>query len=310
MPRAEKIEELTVNFSTFCNFQCKECMRPFPKEKAFLAMGTEGKLDPKSVENLLSAIGKNTRVTITGGGEPTLHPFFHELVDAIANGKEKPREIVIVTNGTPFTTKGSTRDFLTRLKEVISGDTKFRVSMSIDDNHSYGTLGVYEKEGKWPERITAAQNFHCVARELGISHGFNSNLTRDQINAKYGKKIWKAIAPSRGEAGPSFDIWEILEGLPKERMHISKLTKETRKGILHTISESLHATPRNPRFSPLSTACVDATGEVYHNAPSYFFQNIVMEKTKGMEGPIGNIHHKPLLDLLTQHGSWSQRAKA
>jgi len=291
-----KVSEVAINFTNYCNRHCRDCFRPFPKARAFLAVGPDGKLDAGTIRNLQSAIGRKTNVIITGGGEPTLHPHFHELVKGICSGDRRPQELQIVTNGTPFLTEESSREFLSKLKEAVPKQTIFSVSMSVDDNHARGTLGEYGKEGKWPELIAMARNFHHVANQLDVAHAFNCTLAKGQKSKGYDRTIRKAIGlpMQEGKVFYAFDVNEIVEGLPKRKTPLSSLPAAVRKSVKKIIAGD----------EQVSRHCVDATGEVYHSEPSYLFQNYGIED---LGKPIGSVASEPLADIVERHQSMHQK---
>lgn len=89
---------LRIGLTDRCNLKCEFC----PRDEYFEAIGG-GKGVFLSLENLRKlepAIAAARKVSLTGFGEPTVHPQFFEIVDYICRTCSAERPICIITNGT------------------------------------------------------------------------------------------------------------------------------------------------------------------------------------------------------------------
>ncbi len=80
-----------VHLTDYCNLNCEWCTdKNLRKNK--------GTLDLKIIEKLFLEFGhQGTGVTLEGGGEPTLHPYFKEVLEL---GKKANVEMGLISNGT------------------------------------------------------------------------------------------------------------------------------------------------------------------------------------------------------------------
>jgi len=89
---------LRIGLTDRCNLKCEFC----PRDEYFEAIGG-GKGVFLSLENLRKlepAIAAARKVSLTGFGEPTVHPQFFEIIDYICRTCSAERPICIITNGT------------------------------------------------------------------------------------------------------------------------------------------------------------------------------------------------------------------
>lgn len=114
---------LEIDLTNFCNQNCKFC-----KDKAFRDEMAQS-LSVETVKELSSQlIGRLSKIIISGGGEPTVHPKFESLMRNLA---ETGAKLVLVTNG----------ELLESFAHVIK-ETCGEVIISIDANsfHAYNKL--------------------------------------------------------------------------------------------------------------------------------------------------------------------------
>ena len=93
----EHIKVIEVNPTELCNLKCTFCPRSsfYPNQNLHMSIDTA-----KEIRRQLDQIHYRGEVSITGRGEPTLHPQFDELVDVF--DKDREWKLKINTNGKRF----------------------------------------------------------------------------------------------------------------------------------------------------------------------------------------------------------------
>jgi len=91
------IESIELNLTELCNLKCGFCPRgsehnPYPNKNLNMSLDTVELIVQQVIE-----FNKNLIFTISGRGEPTLHPEFDKIIDIIKNNGFI---IQLFTNGT------------------------------------------------------------------------------------------------------------------------------------------------------------------------------------------------------------------
>jgi MoaA/NifB/PqqE/SkfB family radical SAM enzyme len=152
---------LRIGITDRCNLRCSFCAR----EEFFAMQGHEGEFMPFEKFVLLKRpIEEAEVVSLTGFGEPTLHPNFQEILEFVCEHAKSERPISIITNGTGFTEKkaGMIRDRIASLVfsvNAASPETLTRM-MGFDFGRTISKLeivsaGISEEDRKRVE-------LHCV----------------------------------------------------------------------------------------------------------------------------------------------------
>jgi MoaA/NifB/PqqE/SkfB family radical SAM enzyme len=93
------IKSIELNLTELCNLKCGFCPRgsehnPYPNQNLNMSLDTVELIAKQARE-----FDKNVRFTLSGRGEPTLHPQFDKVIDIIKSYKFK---IQLFTNGHRF----------------------------------------------------------------------------------------------------------------------------------------------------------------------------------------------------------------
>jgi organic radical activating enzyme len=93
------IKSIELNLTELCNLKCGFCPRgsehnPYPNQNLNMSLDTVELIAQQAVE-----FNRNVIFTLSGRGEPTLHPQFDKIIDIIRNYKFK---IHLYTNGHRF----------------------------------------------------------------------------------------------------------------------------------------------------------------------------------------------------------------
>lgn len=250
-----------------CNLNCGWCTdKALRSNKATLGL--------KAIEKLFSEFGKHgTGVTLEGGGEPTLHPMFGEVVRI---GNQFGVDMGLISNGTI-----NISNWIHQLKWV-------RVSLDASTKEEY----IKEKGVDCYERVLENLKDMAGARnpeETYVGVGYvlttrnQSNLIElishlDDIGVDY---IYLRPVEEAGEITPS------LEGLLSLRRQLADITANTRLKYMLTINDRV--VDKNaglPCVAHSLTAIIHANGEV-----------ALCEKRRSDAIILGNIYETSFEDI-------------
>jgi hypothetical protein len=170
-------QNVAVHFTNYCNKKCPGCLG-----RKFNYGRSRKNIRSSDVRSLRRILGTYTRVTITGGGEPTLHPLFFESFRALCrkNGQlDAPKSITLKTNGRVFSTPSKARAFLRRLKKEACG-VDVDVVMSIDDHHA--------RDEPWESLVQKARNLRDAAEREKVNYGYAGSFSKDDAKHGYSEK--------------------------------------------------------------------------------------------------------------------------
>ena len=91
--------QVYINLTDHCNLNCLMCSTYSPLVEKKAKDDKKGFLKKEILDKLADSLLalKGTLVTITGGGEPFLHPYLMDFIRTLSDAK---KDVTIVTNGT------------------------------------------------------------------------------------------------------------------------------------------------------------------------------------------------------------------
>jgi len=155
--RIVKPVTLELHLTNKCNIKCNYCMYKDKRDKQTLSLE-----DAKTIIHKIKAMGTKG-LTFSGGGEPTIHPNFQEIIQFT---KEVGLDIGLITNGVEY------------IDPILEYLTWVRFSVDAYDKKTY-------KKIKGTDRFDEViQNIdYCVARKheqsLPVTIGFQMVLTEN-----------------------------------------------------------------------------------------------------------------------------------
>ena len=250
-----------------CNLHCEWCTdRELRKNGATLDCGV--------TEKLMCEFGTHgTGVTLEGGGEPTLHPHFRQVVEA---GEKHHVDMGLISNGTT-----DISDCVSRLKWV-------RVSLDSSTEAEYqGEKGIdcFGRVLENLEKMAEARN----PRETFIGAGYvlttrnQSNLMGlvrelDRIGVDY---IYLRPVEEAGDITPS------LDSLLNLRRQLAELTEKTRIKYMLTITDRvIDKNAGLPCIAHSLTSIIHANGEV-----------ALCEKRRNDSIILGNVYERSFAEI-------------
>ena len=250
-----------------CNLDCEWCTdKVLRKNRATLDREVAGKL--------LREFGEHgTGVTLEGGGEPTLHPHFREVVEA---GERYHVDMGLISNGTV-----DISDCADKLKWVrISLDSSTREEYQREkgvDNFEHVLKNLEKMAGRRdPEKVFIGIGYVLTTRNQGNLMGLMRRLDEMGIDYIYLRPV--------EEAG---DIMPSLENLLDLRRQLAEITANMRLKYMLTIQDRI--VDKNaglPCVAHSLTSIIHANGEV-----------ALCEKRRGDGIIIGNVYEKSFGDI-------------
>ena len=271
-----------------CNLACPWCT-----DRDLHGNGTSISLE-KATE-LMRYFGQTgTGVTLEGGGEPTVHPSFHEIVDC---GAENDVDMGLITNGTVDISRS-----LNKLRWV-------RVSLDSSNKKEYLTEKgkdlfdrVFDNLEKYKEIRDNRTCFLGIGYVLTTRNYSNieemvSRLDELKVDYVYFRPVEEApdITPSRDEL---YDL----------RKNLLKLTEDKRIKFMLTINDRLEcANAGLPCIAHSLTSIIHANGDIVccekRRHDSITYGNINDQTYKEIwNGKMKNETTKKLLDVEAQKG--------
>lgn len=226
-----------------CNLNCEWCTdKELRNNKATLEL--------KVIEKLLNELGeRGTGVTLEGGGEPTLHPHFRQVVEA---GNKSDIDMGLITNGTV-----DISDCVSQLKWV-------RVSLDSSTKDEYKRekgINCFEHVLENIQKMSTSRN----PKETFIGVGYVLT-TRNQENLKGLVKQLDGVGVDYiylrpvEEAG---DITPTLDSLLNLRRQLAELTEGSRIKYMLVINDRV--IDKNAGLSCIAhtlTSIIHANGDV------------------------------------------------
>lgn len=264
-----------------CNLRCAWCTdKELRKNKATL--------DVNVATSLFRELGKHgTGVTLEGGGEPTLHPQFREIVTV---GEKFGVDMGLISNGIV-----DISDCADKLKWIrISLD-----SSTVEEYMIEKGVDCFERVLENLKQISAVRNPEKTFVGVGyvLTTRNQSNLTGlikqlDEMGVDY---VYLRPVEEAGEITPS------LESLLDLRKSLAKLTAETRIRYMLTITDRvIDQNAGLPCIAHSLTSIIHANGEV-----------ALCEKRRQDEIVLGNLNEKAFGDIWdsSYHKRVSQKLK-
>ncbi|MBT8621910.1 radical SAM protein [Polynucleobacter paneuropaeus] len=152
---------LRIGITDRCNLKCSFC----PRDEYFEAIKSQGIFMPlEKFFQLKKPIQEAEVVSLTGFGEPTLHPAFDQILDFICENSKSPRPISMITNATGFTAKkvAMIRDRISSIAfslNAASPETLKRM-MGVDFDRMIAKLEIFSSGITDEDRKRTA--IHCV----------------------------------------------------------------------------------------------------------------------------------------------------
>ncbi|MDE6947289.1 MAG: radical SAM protein [Anaeroplasmataceae bacterium] len=232
-----------LHLTDLCNLNCEWCTdKELRKNKATL--------DLKVIEKLFCEFGNHgTGVTLEGGGEPTLHPCFRQVVET---GKKFNIDMGLITNG------------IMDISEFVQAFRWIRVSLDSSTKEEYRRekgVDCFERVLENLEKISQTrkpkETFLGVGYVLTTRNGANLlELVKrlDSIGVDY---IYLRPVEEAEEITPS------LESLLDLRRHLAKLTEDTRIKYMLTINDRVvDKNAGMPCVAHSLTSIIHANGDV------------------------------------------------
>lgn len=256
-----------MHLTDYCNLNCDWCTdKELRKNKATLNL--------EVIQKLFHEFWRyNTGVTLEGGGEPTLHPQFGEVINA---GTKSNVDMGLITNGTM-----DISDCVSALKWVrVSLDSSTRDEYKKEKGVDYFEH-VLENLKKMSLARNPKETFIGVGYVLTIRN--QSNLVDlikrlDSIGVDY---IYLRPVEEAGDIAPS------LESLLDLRKQLAELTTNTRIKYMLTIADRVvNKNAGLPCIAHSLTSIIHANGEV-----------ALCEKRRGDGIILGNVYEKSFEDI-------------
>lgn len=234
---------IELHLTDHCNLNCEWCTDKLLRQN-------KAELDLQVIKKLFREFWQHgTGVTIEGGGEPTLHPDFKEIVAA---GKASNIDMGLISNGTV-----DISDCVNKLKWVrVSLDSSSR-----DEYKNEKGIDCFERVLKNLEKMSEARN--SIDTFIGVGYVLTTRNQRnlvelikylDDIGIDY---IYLRPVEEAGSITPS------LENLLDLRKKLAGLTAHTRIKYMLAISDRI--VDKNaglPCIAHSLTSVIHANGEV------------------------------------------------
>lgn len=250
-----------------CNLNCDWCTdKELRKNKATL--------DLQVIQRLFHEFWRyNTGVTLEGGGEPTLHPQFREVISA---GAQSNVDMGLITNGT------------VDISDCVSGLKWVRVSLDSSTSDEYKRekgIDCFEHVLENLKRMSGARD----SKETFVGVGYVLT-TRNQNNLITLIKQLDSIGVDYIYLRPveeADDIAPSLESLLYLRKQLAELTANTRIKYMLTITDRVVDKNADlPCIAHSLTSIIHANGEV-----------ALCEKRRGDGIILGNVYEKSFESL-------------
>lgn len=268
-----------LHLTDLCNLKCSWCTdKELRKNKATLSLETIRKIFKEFAEH-------NTGITLEGGGEPTLHPNFKEIVDA---GSKLGLDLGLITNGTV-----DISDSVHKLKWI-------RVSLDSSNEDEYKSekgVDAFEKVLKNLKRMTAIRNPQKTFVGVGyVLTKRNQNNLEDLINQLDEIGIdYIYIRPV--EEAP--DIMPTVEEMLDLRKKLVEITSNKRIKYMLTIADRVVEKNNNlPCIAHSLTSIIHANGDVS-----------LCEKRRNENTVLGNVNNSYFCEIWesTYREQYTQR---
>lgn len=268
-----------LHLTDLCNLKCSWCTdKELRKNRATLSLETIRKIFKEFAEH-------NTGITLEGGGEPTLHPNFKEIVDA---GSELGLDLGLITNGTI-----DISDSVHRLKWI-------RVSLDSSNENEYKSekgVDAFDKVLENLKKMTAIRNPQKTFVGVGyVLTKRNQNNLEDLINQldKIGVD-YIYIRPV--EEAP--DITPTVEEMLDLRKKLVEITSNKRIKYMLTIVDRVIEKNNNlPCIAHSLTSIIHANGDVS-----------LCEKRRNENTILGNVNNSHFCEIWesTYREQYTQR---
>ena len=260
-----------VHLTDKCNLNCEWCTdKKLRKNKATL--------DVKIVEKLFREFSiHNTGVTLEGGGEPTLHPFFRDIVEM---GEKLDVDMGLISNGTV-----DISDCIDKLKWVrisLDSSTKeeYEREKGIDCFHRVLKNLEIMSHVRNPEKTFIGVGYVLTTRNQSNLIGLVKQLDHIGVDYIYLRPVEEAenIVPS-------------LESLLDLRRQLAEITDDLRIKYMLVINDRV--VDKNaglPCIAHSLTSIIHANGDV-----------ALCEKRRGDEIMVGNLHESSFGEVWRSH---------
>lgn len=226
-----------------CNLNCEWCTdKELRKNAATLKM--------EAIERLLLEFREHgTGVTLEGGGEPTLHPQFHEILET---GRRFGVDMGLITNGVADISSDADKLKWIRVSLDSSTREEYRREKGVD--HFERVLGNLEKlsESRNPEKTFVGVGYVLTKRNQSNLIGLMKRLNNIGIDYIYLRPVEEA-----DDIAPSFD--DLLE----LRRKLAEFTADMRlKYMLPIQDRVIDKNAELPCIAHSLTSIIHANGEV------------------------------------------------
>lgn len=256
-----------LHLTDYCNLNCEWCT-----DKRL--RGNKATLDLDVIENLFRELcGHRTGVTLEGGGEPTLHPNFKEVIEI---GKKLNVDMGLISNGTKDISEHVSKMKWVRVSLDSSTKSEYKREKGVDCFDS-----VLENLKKMSHARNPAETFIGVGYVLTTRNKENLlELVRrlDAIGVDY---IYLRPVEEAEDITPS------LECLLDLRRQLAKLTHSIRIKYMLVINDRvIDKNAGLPCIAHSLTSIVHANGDV-----------VLCEKRREDEVILGNLYERTFKDI-------------
>lgn len=226
-----------------CNLNCSWCTdKELRKNKATLPIET--------IEKLFREFGEHhTGVTLEGGGEPTLHPQFKEIVD---KGNQLGVDLGLITNGTVDISESVHKLKWIRISLDSSNEEEYKAEKGVDAFEK--VIGNLKKMSAMrnPQKTFIGVGYVLTKRNQSNLEFLIKKLDEIGIDYLYFRPV---------EEAP--DIAPTVEEMLDLRKKLVDLTKETRIKYMITIADRVVDKNNNlPCIAHSLTSIIHANGDV------------------------------------------------
>lgn len=268
-----------LHLTDMCNLKCGWCTdKELRKNNATVNIET--------IEKLFKEFGQHqTGVTLEGGGEPTLHPKFHEIVDM---GNRYGVDLGLITNGT------------VDVSEIIHKFKWVRVSLDSSNAEEY----LAEKGVDSFERV-----MNNLAKMSSMRNPAKTFIGIGYVLTKRNQSNLKELIKRLDEYGVDYlyfrpveeapDIMPTVEEMLDLRKQLVEITKEKRIKYMITIADRVVDQNSNlPCIAHSLTSIIHANGDVS-----------LCEKRRNEEIILGNVNESGFQEIWnsTYHEQMTQR---